>query len=183
MAHFREPVASETVRDMEDDLMDAGLLAGEATERLIFENGEWVVTDAGLEHKRTGYFIERIDLAKKRPDGLWAWPLLLQEKNWCVPQLFADAFLRAALAYGVEPDPDLDLSFLAAARARAEHGMWDRMAREFGLRERAPEPVRLGELAQIGVEICRRRVCGRGSNARGGVERPREPAEKLRRLG
>lgn len=183
VAPYREPVASETFEDMEDGLMDAGFLVREATEPLLFENGEWAVTDAGLEHKRTGYFIERADFARKRPDHLWACPLHMLEKNWCAPQLFADAFLRAALAYGVEPDPDLDLSFLAAARARAEHGMWDRMAREFGLRERAPEPVRLGELAQIGAEICRRRAYGRGTTARGGAERPGESAEKLRRRG
>jgi hypothetical protein len=47
--------------------------------------------------------------------------------------------------------------------------MWERMARELGLRGSAPEPMRMGALAVVGAEICTRRVFGRVASGRVGV--------------
>src|SRR4051794_34859676 len=77
-----------------------------AEERSIFENEEWLVTESGLEHKRTGYFIERSDLANRRGDGLWTWPLHMAEKSWCAMAPFAEAFSCAASVYDVAVDVD-----------------------------------------------------------------------------
>ena len=64
----------------------------------IFENEDWLVTESGLEHKQTGYFIERDSLGQRREDGLWAWPLHMAEKSWCAMKSFTEAFSRAASA-------------------------------------------------------------------------------------
>jgi hypothetical protein len=50
-----------------------------AVERPIFENRDWLVTEGGLEHKTTGYFIERESLAQRRSDGLWTWAMHFAE--------------------------------------------------------------------------------------------------------
>src|SRR5689334_2258941 len=60
--------------------------------RPIFENQEWLVSEDGLEHKTTGYFIERESLGQRREDGLWTWPLHMAEKQWCALTPFAEAF-------------------------------------------------------------------------------------------
>src|SRR3712207_4782638 len=70
-------------------------------ERPLFENEDWAVVDSGLEHKRTGYFIEREVIAQRRSDGLWLWPLHVAEKSWCRMTTFTEAFSCAATAYGV----------------------------------------------------------------------------------
>jgi hypothetical protein len=85
-------------------------------ERPIFENAEWLVTENGLEHKTTGYFIERESLANRRSDGLWTWPMQMAEKSWCAMPLFAEAFSRAASVYRVETGADLAHSFKLARR-------------------------------------------------------------------
>jgi hypothetical protein len=74
-------------------------------ERPLFENEEWRVTDEGLEHRRTGYFIDRSELAQRRDDDLWAWPLHMAEKSWCAMAPFAEAFGRAAALYGWTAPP------------------------------------------------------------------------------
>ena len=66
---------------------------------LMFENEDWTVTDAGLEHKRNGYFIERDVIGDRRSDGLWTWPAHMAEKTWCCPDGFAEAFGHALQAY------------------------------------------------------------------------------------
>ena len=71
-------------------------------ENAIFENEEWLVNGLGLEHKRTGYFIERDGIANRREDGLWTWPMHMSEKSWCHMPLFTEAFLQAASAYQIE---------------------------------------------------------------------------------
>ena len=38
------------------------------------------MTGDGLEHRRTGYFIDRSDLGQKRDGDLWAWPLHMAER-------------------------------------------------------------------------------------------------------
>lgn len=85
-------------------------------ERPVFENAEWLVTETGLEHKATGYFIERESLASRRDDGLWMWPMQMAEKSWCALPLFAEAFSRAASVYNVETGADLAQSFRVARR-------------------------------------------------------------------
>lgn len=82
----------------------------------IFENEEWLVTKDGLEHKRTGYFIERESLGQRREDGLWTWPLHMAEKTWCAVAPFAEAFSRAATIYRVEKDAELAQTFKVAQR-------------------------------------------------------------------
>lgn len=80
----------------------------------LFENDEWSVTGHGLEHRRTGYFIDRSDLGQKREGDLWAWPLHMAEKCWCAMAPFMEAFGRAAQLYGLQTDPGLTRSFMIA---------------------------------------------------------------------
>ncbi len=80
----------------------------------LFENEEWCVTGDGLEHRRTGYFIDRSDLGQKRDGDLWAWPLHMAEKSWCAMAPFMEAFGRAAQLYGLRTDPGLTRSFTIA---------------------------------------------------------------------
>jgi len=84
--------------------------------RPIFENAEWLVTEDGLEHKTTGYFIERESLGQRREDGLWTWPLHMAEKSWCAMTPFAEAFSCAASVYNVETGADLTQTFKVARR-------------------------------------------------------------------
>jgi hypothetical protein len=81
---------------------------------IAFENSDWTVSPAGLEHKGTGYLIERELLGARRTDGLWDWPLHMLEKTWCAPGDFAEAFGAALLVHGVAPDAGLAASFAAA---------------------------------------------------------------------
>jgi len=90
-------------------------------ERCIFENEEWLVTESGLEHKTTGYFIERAGIANRRDDGLWSWPLHMAEKSWCAMMPFAEAFSCAASVYDVETGADLERTFRIA---RCEVSPW-----------------------------------------------------------
>ncbi|MGO4573739.1 hypothetical protein [Microvirga sp. 2TAF3] len=96
-------------------------MAALAEEQSIFENEDWLVTDSGLEHKTTGYFIARESLADRRGDGLWSWPLHMAEKSWCRMAPFTEAFSCAAAVYGVETDLDLAHTFKIA---RCEIATW-----------------------------------------------------------
>lgn len=84
---------------------------------VLFENAEWRLTAAGLEHKGNGYFIERETLGARRSDGFWLWPFHMLEKTWCAPRVFADAFAKAVQAYELA-DQDLADSLGAALRLR-----------------------------------------------------------------
>ncbi|MCB5175621.1 hypothetical protein [Microvirga lenta] len=110
-----------------------------AAERPIFENEEWLVTESGLEHKMTGYFIERESLANRRSDGLWTWPMQMAEKSWCAMPLFAEAFSCAASVYEVETGTDLAQTFRLA---RSEISAWPDGAKPNG----NPAPRMLGTL-------------------------------------
>ena len=90
-------------------------------ERCIFENEEWLVTEGGLEHKSTGYFIDRGSVANRRDDGLWTWPLHMAEKSWCAMMPFAEAFSCAASVYDIETGADLAQTFRIA---RCEVSPW-----------------------------------------------------------
>ena len=90
-------------------------------ERCIFENEEWLVTESGLEHKTTGYFIDRASVPNRRDDGLWTWPLHMAEKSWCAMMPFAEAFSCAASVYDVETGADLARTFRIA---RCEVSPW-----------------------------------------------------------
>jgi hypothetical protein len=85
-------------------------------EATLFQNEEWTVTEIGLEHEQTGYFIARDEIASRRTDGLWSWPLHMAEKNWCSVPAFMEAFSCAVAAYGVTADADLAQSFQVARR-------------------------------------------------------------------
>lgn len=94
--------------------------------RPIFENEEWLVTEDGLEHKTTGYFIEREGLAQLREDGLWTWPLHMAEKSWCTMAPFAEAFSCAASVYRVGNGAELARTFKVA---RSEVSAWPHTAK------------------------------------------------------
>jgi len=79
-----------------------------------FVNADWQVSAEGLEHRSTGYFIDRDAIAARRDDGLWAWPLHLSEKTWCTPRLFREAFMAAVERFGPSRDPMLTQSFAMA---------------------------------------------------------------------
>jgi len=85
-----------------------------ADDRTHFENEDWAVMDSGLEHKRTAYFIARDEIANRRSDGLWSWPLHMAEKTWCDMPTFTEAFTCAAGVYGVKADAELARSFKMA---------------------------------------------------------------------
>ncbi|UVF18955.1 hypothetical protein HPT29_021155 [Microvirga terrae] len=95
-------------------------------ERPIFENEEWLVIESGLEHKRTGYFIDRESIGQRREDGLWTWPLHMAEKSWCTMQPFSEAFSCAASVYGVTTGAELAHTF---KMARCEISPWPKAAR------------------------------------------------------
>jgi len=89
--------------------------------RPIFENEEWLVTEEGLEHKTTGYFIERESLGQKREDGFWTWPLHMAEKSWCAMTPFAEAFSCATSVFNIETGAALAQTFKVA---RSEISAW-----------------------------------------------------------
>lgn len=87
---------------------------------LLFVNEAWAVTADGLEHRGNGYFIPREEVGARRADGLWTWPVHMAEKLWCRPRDFAEAFMQAVRAYGLQPDAGLALSFQDAGRIQGE---------------------------------------------------------------
>jgi hypothetical protein len=98
-----------------------------AADRTIFENEDWLVMESGLEHKTTGYFIERESLANRRSDGLWTWPLHMAEKSWCAMAPFAEAFSCAASVYNVETGTELAQTF---RMARCEISAWPQLSKQ-----------------------------------------------------
>ncbi len=150
-------------------------------DRVLFENDEWVVTAAGLGHKQKGYFIEREHLDARRDDGLWSWPLHMSEKSWCTPRTFAEAFMQAVLTYGVEPDADLAVTFLAAGRQDIERRVWEHVARDVGHRKPGLHVLDLDDLKGIGAEV--RRRTGLGLGARFGTAKEQRVPERIRRSG
>src|SRR3954447_13020374 len=106
----------------------------------LFENAEWQVTSAGLEHKRNGYFIERDQLGERRDDGSWLWPVHLSEKSWCAPAPFAEAFRAALDRFGIAADEALTASLESRRPASAPSAA-------------AGEPVSLGALVAVELEI------------------------------
>jgi len=106
----------------------------------IFENEEWLVTEAGLEHKTTGYFIERESLGQRREDGLWTWPLHMAEKSWCAMTPFAEAFSCAASVYDIATGAELARTFKVA---RSEISAWPEAKQELRRSTHAlPRPLR-----------------------------------------
>jgi len=97
--------------DMGDDHAIAEM---DASTDVSFVNADWQVSDEGLEHRPTGYFIARDAIAARRDDGLWAWPLHLSEKAWCTPRLFREAFMAAVERFGLSRDAMLTPSFAMA---------------------------------------------------------------------
>ena len=95
-------------------------------ERTIFENEEWLVSESGLEHKTTGYFIDRESLGQRREDGLWSWPLHMAEKSWCGMQPFSEAFTCALSVFGIGTGVELAQSLKVA---RCEVSVWPKAAR------------------------------------------------------
>lgn len=118
-------------------------------ERTLFENADWAVLDGGLEHRRTGYFIARDEIAIRRSDGLWSWPLHIAEKSWCAMPPFVEAFSRAASLYGIDLDADLERSF---DEARCEIAEWDQASRLHRVDEFTFRNLRFGDAAPISWE-------------------------------
>lgn len=76
----------------------------EPLEPTLFENAEWRVSASGLEHKANGYFIDAGQIGERRAGGEWAWPAHMDEKLWCEPASFRQAFARALSAFGHRKD-------------------------------------------------------------------------------
>jgi len=112
-------------------------------ERPIFENEEWLVSADGLEHKKTGYFIDRDSLGQRREDGLWAWPLHMAEKSWCAMMPFSEAFSCAASVYNVETGADLARTFKVA---RCEVSPWPHAKNMRQQQGSNPAPLAAGTL-------------------------------------
>ncbi|WP_375464496.1 hypothetical protein [uncultured Methylobacterium sp.] len=87
-----------------------------------FRNDDWFLSDDGLEHRATGYFIAAPSLAARRGEDLWDWPLQMAEKRWCRPSLFREAFLAALDRFGLERDAGLGRSFALGFGIRAGSG-------------------------------------------------------------
>lgn len=92
---------------------------GDTRDAALFCNADWSVFADGLEHRETGYFIDRAALAARRAERLWDWPLQMAEKRWCRPSLFRDAFLAALDRFGIARDADLTASFALGYGIRA----------------------------------------------------------------
>jgi hypothetical protein len=90
----------------------------------LFETRDWRVCADGLEHKPTGYFIGRGQIADRRSDGLWSWPAHMAEKTWVRPEPFLDAFAGALRAFGMAPDASLAASFAAGIAPAERDGRW-----------------------------------------------------------
>lgn len=92
-------------------MVDCELNSGDNGEHALFANAEWRVLTDGVEHRQTGYFIDRATIDRRRDGALWEWPLHLAEKRWCASRPLHEAFLVALDRFGIEPDADLARSF------------------------------------------------------------------------
>lgn len=122
--------------------METTRLDDEAAEAApLFENRDWRLHADGLEHRETGYFIDRDTLNARRPDGHWEWPLHLSEKSWCGVRSFREAFAAALEAFGIAPDRKLTLSFALGFGTRVGGAAPDAFVPLADLvRPRAPAP-------------------------------------------
>jgi hypothetical protein len=118
-------------------------------ERPIFENEEWLVSEDGLEHKKTGYFIDRASIGQRREDGLWTWPLHMAEKSWCAMMPFAEAFSCAASVYDIETGADLARTFKVA---RCEVSAWPQIENPQQNRASIPAPLMADPLRNAAPE-------------------------------
>jgi hypothetical protein len=121
--HDDEPDAGKAQDERRSGLLADRAGAGAFEDMHLFTNEDWTVTPEGLEHRGTGYFIARDELGHRRSDGLWIWPVHMAEKLWCAPALFAEAFMQAVRAYGLEADAGLALSFHDAGRIQGEQAL------------------------------------------------------------
>lgn len=134
-----------------------------------FQNVEWRLLADGLEHKTSGYVIER-DLIGMRRGDLWEWPLHLAEKSWCSPRSFREAFLAALDAFGVVPDAALSRSFAVG---------FGRIAGA-GSKAGTDEFIALGELVRPKPPVAARK---RGSAAEGRAPARRNGLPVPQRVG
>lgn len=91
-------------------------------DEVLFANEEWRVLTDGLEHRQTGYFIDRAAIARRRGDVLWEWPFHLAEKRWCAPCALHEAFVAALDLFGIAVDTGLASSFALAFGLRPATG-------------------------------------------------------------
>lgn len=142
----------------DDDLLDRPAPAALRT-----PDRDWRILEEGLEHPASGYFIARDEIASRRGDGLWTWPMQLAEKAWCAPAGFRTVFLAALERYGVAADESLARSF----------------ALGFGIQDAGQRHidrfVALGELVRPRVPERKRAAAVEGRRA--GRERPRQGAD------
>ena len=140
----------------DDDLLDRPVASASRQS----PDHNWRLLDEGLEHSASGYFIPRDEIASRRGDGLWTWPMQLAEKAWCAPAGFRQVFLAALDRYGITPDDGLARSF----------------ALSFGIQDAGQRHndrfVALGELVRPRMPERKRAVPGEGR--RTGRERPRQ---------
>jgi hypothetical protein len=126
---------------------------------VLFANADWTVTADGLEHAN-GYFIEREEVAYRRGDGVWIWPVHMAEKLWCAPERFREAFAAAVQAYAIEADAGLALAFAEASDPQG----------------RAQAPV-VYDLRRPPTEPVKARHAGRSPFLHGGASSPSRLAD------
>lgn len=143
----------------DDDLLDRP----EAPAPRAAPDRDWLILEDGLEHRGSGYFIAREEIASRRGDGLWTWPMQLAEKAWCAPVAFRGVFMAALDRYGIAPDDGLSRSFVLG----------------FGIQDAGQRHndhfVALGELVRPRAPERKRVPAAEGR--RTGRERPRQGAE------
>lgn len=92
-------------------MVDCELSPMHGDQDILFANADWQVMSDGIEHRQTGYFIERGTIDRRRDGLLWEWPLHLGEKSWCAPRPLLEAFFAALDRFGIVADADLAESF------------------------------------------------------------------------
>lgn len=92
-------------------MVDCEMDATDTGNDVLFVNAEWRVLPEGIEHRQTGYFIDRATIDRRRDGSLWEWPLHLSEKRWCTPRSLHDAFIAALDRFGIAEDAHLARSF------------------------------------------------------------------------
>jgi hypothetical protein len=104
------------------------------SKKILYENGQWAVTDTGLEHlDGWAYHISKNTLLQPRGEDLgraYQQPIHVGLKNSVDVCLFLDAYYRAIVLHGLEKDVDgLAMLRTFAVVIKAERRAWDRELR------------------------------------------------------
>lgn len=102
--------------------------------KILYENGQWAVTDTGLEHlDGWAYHISKRTLLQPRGEDLgqaYQQPIHVGLKNSVDICLFLDAYYRAIVLHDLKNDVDgLAMLRTFAVVIKAERRTWDRELR------------------------------------------------------